>query len=141
MERIEYHSLEDAYEARKRWDEHRHPKDDLQSKTVVYTDNVPDDAILYAELTKPVKIGQIQLTPEEKSRYNWRPSGSRPNIIEAQCVKGIAHYFGVTDWMSIWDSTLSINENYDIMKANSTTDQSYEQKIHDNASAILTSIE
>lgn len=63
-----------------------------------------------------IKFGQLPLTESEKARFNWtgHPNGS-PNIIEAQCVKAIAEYYGVTDWYAHWDPTLTVDENHDIM--------------------------
>lgn len=63
-----------------------------------------------------IKFGQSSLTRAEKARFNWSgdPKGS-PNIIEAQCVKAIAQYYGVRDWTTHWDPTLSVGENHDIM--------------------------
>ena len=63
-----------------------------------------------------IKFGQSKLNEREKARFDWSgdPNGS-PNIIEAQCVKAIAEYYGVDYWTDHWDPTLSVSENADIM--------------------------
>lgn len=63
-----------------------------------------------------IKFGQSRLTDSEKHCYNWSgdPNGS-PNIIEAQCVKACAQWYGVEDWTAYWDPILSVEENYNIM--------------------------
>lgn len=65
-----------------------------------------------------LNIGQAELTEEEKSRVDWAgpPQNGRPNIIEAQVIKAIAQYYGVEDWMSYWDKTLSPSENAEIFR-------------------------
>ena len=58
-----------------------------------------------------IKIGQIQLTRREKRMYNWGGPDDNVNIIKAQCVKAAAYYFGISDWTSEWDTSLTVDEN------------------------------
>lgn len=63
-----------------------------------------------------IRFGQTQLTRSEKQRYQWAGPNGSPNIIEAQCVKAAAEYFGVVEWMDYWDPSLSVDENIEIMR-------------------------
>lgn len=60
---------------------------------------------------------QAQLTDHEISRL---PIGNqhtdRLSIIEWQCVKGAAVYYGVRDWTSKADATLTAEENVSLME-------------------------
>lgn len=60
---------------------------------------------------------QQPLTDHEVSRL---PIGNQHtddlSIIEWQCVKGAASYFGVRDWMSIADTQLTAGENVALME-------------------------
>lgn len=64
-----------------------------------------------------IRIGQQQLTPAEKSRFDWSgdPHGS-PNIIEAQIAKAAADYYDVSDWTAQWDPDLTPGENVALMR-------------------------
>lgn len=63
-----------------------------------------------------VKIGQSQLTRQEKSMFNWGGPDADINIIKAQCIKAAAQYYGVEDWTAHWDTTLSVDENITLMR-------------------------
>lgn len=63
-----------------------------------------------------LKIGQVQLTEREKAMFNWGGPDDDVNIIKAQCVKAAAEYYGVSDWTSKWDTTLSVSENIERMR-------------------------
>lgn len=64
-----------------------------------------------------IKMGQARLSRAEKTRFDWGSrDGYNPNIIEAQCVKAAAIYYGIEDWTAVWDPTLSIEENKDNMR-------------------------
>lgn len=63
-----------------------------------------------------VKIGQSQLTMSEKRKYDWAGPNGKPNIIVAQCAKAAAEYYDVNDWVAVWDPTLGVSENVDLMR-------------------------
>lgn len=63
----------------------------------------------------------MPLTDGEKSRYQWGGPHESPNIIEAQCVKAAAEYFGVRDWMAEWDPELTVDENIELMARRGST--------------------
>lgn len=128
MIELEFHTLEQAFEARVEWYDHLHRDDNPQEKTVTFADSVPDEAVIAAYESKPLKIGQEPLTEYEKSRYNWGGAYERPNIIEAQCVKAMAKFFGVSDWMAHWDSALSVDENFEIMRREGTRELTFQEK-------------
>ena len=65
---------------------------------------------------QPVKIGQLQLTNDEKRRFNWAGPNGSPNIIEAQCVKAAAYHYGIGDWTAFWDTEISVSENIENMR-------------------------
>lgn len=71
---------------------------------------------------QPIKIGQAELTEAEKRKVDWAgpPENGRPNIIEAQRIKALAQYYGIEDWMTHWDETLSPEENAEIFRRKST---------------------
>lgn len=46
----------------------------------------------------------------------------RVNIIKAQCIKAIADYYNIEDWIAIWDPTLSRRENAVLFKHNAEPD-------------------
>lgn len=79
---------------------------------------------------QPIKIGQAELTGEEKSRVDWAgpPQNGRPNIIEAKVVKAYAIYYGVDNWMKYWDQTLSPEENAEIFRKVGTPDDRYHRQ-------------
>lgn len=60
---------------------------------------------------------QAELSQSETARL---PIGNQHtndlSIIEWQCVKGAAQYYGVADWVSIADSTLTCGENVGLME-------------------------
>ena len=60
---------------------------------------------------------QALLTERETARL---PIGNQHtddlSIIEWQCVKGAAQFYGVADWLSIADSTLTCGENVGLME-------------------------
>lgn len=68
-----------------------------------------------------VGYGQRRLSDAEIERL---PIGNQntdtPTLIEWQAVKGAADYFGVTDWVSRVDTSLSYPENIDIMRREGT---------------------
>lgn len=72
--------------------------------------------------SQSIKVGQSELTDVEKAQIDWAgpPENGRPNIIEAKHIKAIAEYYGVDDWLSHWDKTLSPEENEEIFRKLST---------------------
>jgi hypothetical protein len=65
------------------------------------------------------KIGQATLTKREVSRAKTVNQHSNENghtVIQLQAIKGAAIKYGVRDWLSHVDSTLSVKENIDIMR-------------------------
>lgn len=72
-----------------------------------------------------IKVGQVELTESEKARVNWAapPQNGRPNIIEAKRIKALAAYYEVSDWMSLWDKSLSPGENEEIFRKHSTAEE------------------
>lgn len=69
-----------------------------------------------------IKLGQSPLTTEEKKRYDWGGPNDKVNIVKARSVKAAAEYYGVVDWMTYWDTDLSVSENIDIMCKHGTAD-------------------
>lgn len=69
------------------------------------------------------KIGQATLTNHEISRL--RTTNQHGNdgftVIEAQCIKGAAMKYGVSDWTSKVDHELTYEENINLMRKKSTT--------------------
>jgi len=67
---------------------------------------------------EPDGIGQARLTSHEASRL---PTGNQHSdsltVIEWQCVKAAAIYYNVPDWTAKVDSSLSHEENIDLMKS------------------------
>lgn len=64
---------------------------------------------------------QAALTESERDRLAARnrvgnQHSDRLSIIEWQCVKGAALYYGVRDWMQQADSTLTAEENVSLMQ-------------------------
>lgn len=63
---------------------------------------------------------QARLTDEEIARL---PTGNQhsdePTVIEWQVVKGVAIQHGVPDWTAHVDSSLTIDENIDIVRQRS----------------------
>lgn len=63
-----------------------------------------------------IPIGQEFLTDDEKRRL---PIGNQHDndstLIEWQCVKAAAMYYSVTDWTSRVDTSLTYEENIDLM--------------------------
>lgn len=66
-------------------------------------------------------LPQLELSEHEISRL---PIGNQHSsdlsIIDWQCVKGAASYYGVQDWTSKVDSTLTKQENVSLMEAYGT---------------------
>lgn len=78
---------------------------------------LPDDG----DVTPP----QASLTEFEKSRLESKralgnQNDDRLTIVEWQCVKGAARYYGVTDWLAKIDTTLTKDENVGLMKRHGT---------------------
>lgn len=127
-EELEFATIDLALKARVDYYEHLHRDDNPQSKTVTFKSDPPGQAVIEALESQPLKIGQTPLSEYEKSRYNWAGPNGSPNIIEAQCVKAIAIFFGVGDWMAYWDPELSVSENFDIMRREGTRELTFEEK-------------
>lgn len=68
---------------------------------------------------------QAKLTDTERQRLASRgivgnQNNSKLTIIEWQCVKGAAIYYGVTDWLAKVDATLTAEENVSLMERHGT---------------------
>ena len=60
---------------------------------------------------------QLPVTDHELKRIRvGNQHSSWPTIIEWQCIKGAAMYYGVSDWTSVADSTLTKGENVTLME-------------------------
>lgn len=72
-----------------------------------------------------IKVGQLELTEREKRKVDWAgpPQNGRPNIIEAKRIKALAVYYEIEDWMSLWDETLSPDENEEIFRKHSMAEE------------------
>ena len=62
-------------------------------------------------------MGQSRLSPHEIRRL---PMGNQNTndltLIQWQCVKAAAEYYDVTDWTAKVDTSLSVDENIEIMR-------------------------
>lgn len=68
---------------------------------------------------------QARLTQDERDWLAARDMvgnqhSDRLSIIEYQCIKGAAVYYGVKDWRSTCDSTLTAEENVSLMEQHGT---------------------
>ena len=67
---------------------------------------------------EPDKIGQATLTKKEIEKIPTTNQYGNEGFttIEAQCIKGVAMEYGVHDWLDYVDSTLSYEENMEIIR-------------------------
>lgn len=68
----------------------------------------------------PDAIGQARLNEHEISRLPMGNQHTQWNTIRWQCVKAAAIYYGVTDWTSKVDSSLTYEENITLMSKYAT---------------------
>lgn len=62
-------------------------------------------------------IGQSDLTEAEVSRLpTGNQNSEKPSVIEWKAVKGAADFYGVRDWTSKVDGSLSYEENIELMR-------------------------
>ena len=69
------------------------------------------------------EIGQATLTQREIARSNTTNQYGEDGltVVELQCIKGVAMKNGLDDWLSYVDSSLSYEENMNIIKEQSET--------------------
>jgi hypothetical protein len=67
-----------------------------------------------------IPIGQKELTKDEIRRLPMGNQHTKWNVIKWQVVKAAAHYYEVSDWTSIADSSLTHGENVALMAQNGT---------------------
>ena len=63
-----------------------------------------------------IPIGQVQLSNQEQRRVPLGGPSSDWNIIKWQVVKAAAMYFDVDDWIQRADTSLSYEENVELMR-------------------------
>lgn len=112
---VEFGTKTAADAARDEFDEYVCPlDDDRRLKTVAFVDDTPEDAENQirrnAEDSRAERMGgagQVPLTDAEKEKLDF----SEANIMHARSAKGIARSEGVDDWLSWYDSDLSVDEH------------------------------
>lgn len=90
-------------------------EDDGRLTTVVVERSIPTDVRELLEWREyrsqpDRRCGQVELSQRERSRLDF----SDTNVFHARSCKGIALDFEVNDWISYYDTTLTVDEHYDV---------------------------
>lgn len=111
----EFHRLDLAREARRVASEWLADDDDARRTRVVVERSIPHDVRDLLEWREyrampDRRCGQIPLTEGERSRLDF----TRTNVFHARSCKAIADEMEVSDWLSYYDHTLTVDEHYDV---------------------------
>lgn len=92
--------------------------DDARSTRVVVDRSVPTDVRELLEWREyraqpDRRCGQVELSARERARLDF----SETNVFHARSCKAIALEFEVSDWISLYDVTLTVDEHYDVYES------------------------
>lgn len=116
--RFEYHRLELAREARKVASEWLADSDDRRRTVVEVERTVPSDVRELLEwrehrATPSRAFGQAPLSEQERRNIDF----TETNVFHARSCKAIGLELGVSDWIAYYDTTLTVDEHFDVFEA------------------------